>query len=92
MMSKKFDLSKWDREMRRYLKGASFVGTKSADPLVRWKDRALGPFRFCDYCGGAFTPLGLPKHVRTHTNPKKKEKHVQKVSDLLRPDTRGARS
>ena len=52
-----FDPKRWARKMDVIL------GTKVQDPLVRYSERKMPPFRTCPTCERAFTPLGLQRHV-----------------------------
>lgn len=59
-----FDPKRWSRQMDVIL------GTKVQDPLVRWSERKMGPFRSCPTCKLGFTPLGLARHVCKEAKPR----------------------
>lgn len=59
-----FDIHKWNASIARYLPGVRYIGTKVTDPMVRWSERRMGPLAICGKCAGAFTHMGLPRHVR----------------------------
>jgi hypothetical protein len=60
--TKHFSLDDWRKALDNSMHSAKYLGTRSADPLVRWSEVGRGPLRICAGCHGVFTPLGLPRH------------------------------
>lgn len=61
-----FDLQAWKADIDKHLAGARHLGTRTKDPLVYWSQASTGPLRLCAVCKGAYTVLGLPRHVKVH--------------------------
>ena len=62
-----FDLQAWKADIDKHLAGARVTSAPAQKTRLCIGPRhRLAPLRLCAVCKGAYTVLGLPRHVKVH--------------------------